>query len=81
MYRTNSTDPADNNSPAWLASFNGAEETVIGEGQLLEPDPRHHAADEARLLGHRQQGIERPAAHQPEVAGVERDVDLGRARQ
>ena len=54
---------------------------VVGERHLAEADPRDHAADEARLLRHGEQRIERAAAHQPEVAGVERDVDLGRARQ
>ena len=54
---------------------------VIGERDLPEADPRHHAADETRLLGHRQQSIQRPPAHQPEVAGIERDVDFGRARK
>ena len=54
---------------------------VVGERHLPEADPRDHAADEARLLGHREQCVERAAAHQPEVAGVERDVDLGRARE
>jgi hypothetical protein len=76
-----SSEPSDSSSPAWLASFSGAEEkpvsassakrsilpadiwsrrrsalrAVVGEGHLLEADPGDHAADEARLLGHRQQ--------------------------
>ena len=54
---------------------------VVGERHLPEADPGDHAADEPRLLGHRQQRVERAAAHQPEIAGVERNVDLGRARQ
>ena len=54
---------------------------VVRQRDLLEADPRHHPADEARLLRHCQQGVERPAAHQPEVAGVDRDFDFGRARQ
>src|SRR3982751_6560219 len=54
---------------------------VVDEGDLPEPDPGDHTADEARLLGHRQQRIERPAAHQPEVAGVDRNVDFGCPRE
>ncbi len=54
---------------------------VVGEWRPAEADPCNHAANEPRLLGHRQKRIERAAAHQPEVAGVDRNVDLGRARQ
>src|SRR3546814_6137740 len=46
---------------------------VVRERHLAEADPRHHPADEARLFGQRQQGIERAAAHQPEITGIERD--------
>ena len=50
---------------------------VVGDRHLPEADPGDHAADEARLLGQAQQRVERAAAHQPEVAGVDRDVDVG----
>jgi len=52
---------------------------VVSKWNLPEPDPCDHAADEARLLGHRQQSVERTPAHQPEVAGVDGDFDFGRA--
>jgi hypothetical protein len=54
---------------------------VIGEGDLPKAYPRDHSADEAGLLRHCQQDIKRPPGHQPKIAGVERDVDLRRARQ
>ena len=54
---------------------------VVDDRHLPEADPGDHAADEARLLGQRQQGVERAPAHQPEIAGVERDLDLGEARE
>ncbi len=55
--------------------------TVVGERYLPETDPGDHTADEARLLWHGEQRVERPAAHQPEVAGIEGYVDLRRARE
>src|SRR3546814_5525562 len=48
---------------------------VVRERHLAEADPRHHPADEARLFGQRQQGIERAAAHQPEITGIERSEE------
>jgi len=50
---------------------------VIDERHLAETDPGDHAADEARLFGQRQEGIERAARHQPEITGVERDRRVG----
>ena len=55
--------------------------TVIGERHLPEPDPGDHAADEARLFGQGEQRVERAAAHQPKISGVERDIDIRRPRQ
>ena len=52
---------------------------IIGKRHLPEADPGNHAADEARLFGQRQQRIERAAAHQAEVAGVQRDRRIGDA--
>ena len=54
---------------------------VVDDRHLAEADPGDHAADEARLLGQAQQGVERAPAHQPEVARVARYVDLGEPRQ
>ena len=50
---------------------------VIGERHLAKADPGHHAADKARLLGQRQERVERAAAHQAKVARVERDRRVG----
>ncbi len=52
---------------------------VVDERHLAEADPGDHPADEARLLGKRQEGVERAARHQPEVAGVEWDRRVGDA--
>ena len=52
---------------------------VVEDRHLLAADPRHHAADEAMALGHRQQDVEHAPRHQAEVAGIERDVDVGHA--
>jgi hypothetical protein len=52
---------------------------VVDERHLPEADPRHHAANETRLFGQRQERIERPPAHQPEIAGVERNGGIGHA--
>ena len=54
---------------------------VIGDRHLPEADPGDHAANEARLLGKAQQRVERAPAHQAEIAGIERDLDLGQLRQ
>src|SRR5262245_1507177 len=53
----------------------------VSEGDLFGPDPRDHAADESRLLGHGEKRIEGTAADQPEVARIDRNVDIGRARK
>ena len=52
---------------------------VVGERHLAEADPGDHAADEARLFGQAQERVERAPAHQPEIAGVERDRRVGDA--
>jgi len=52
---------------------------IINERHLAEADPGDHAADEARLLGQRQERVERAPRHQAKVAGVERDRRVGDA--
>ena len=52
---------------------------VVGERHLAEADPRDHPADEARLFGQAQERVERAPAHQPEIAGVERNRRVGHA--
>ncbi len=53
----------------------GARLAAVGDGGLREADPDRHAAQEAVALRHRQQRVERRAVHQPEVAGVVRELD------
>ena len=55
--------------------------SFIGESHLFQPDPAHHAANEPVAFGHRVQMVERAAAHQPEIAGIRRDLDVDHAAQ
>ena len=50
---------------------------VVGHGRLRVADPHRHPAQEAVALAHRQQGVERAAVQQAEVAGVVLELDLG----
>ncbi len=44
--------------------------------RLAEADPGEHAAHEAVALRHGEEGVERLAVDQSEVADVARDLDL-----
>jgi hypothetical protein len=50
---------------------------VVSEWHLPKADPRHHAANEARLFGQREERVERASRHQPEIAGIERNAGVG----
>ena len=52
---------------------------LIVQGHLAKADPAHHAADEAMPLRHAVELVERPAAHEPEVAGIDGDLDVDEA--
>ena len=52
---------------------------LIGNRLLVKTDPGHHAAYEAITFGHGEEGVDHPAVHQPEVAGVERNGDVREA--
>jgi hypothetical protein len=54
---------------------------AVRHRRLREADPDGHAAQEARPLGHRQQRVERRPVHQPEVAGVVRELDPREPRE
>jgi hypothetical protein len=54
---------------------------IVEQGRLLEADPGDHPANEAVLFRHPVQLVQHAAAHQPEVAGVERDLEVGDAVQ
>ena len=64
-----------------VAGTGGARRAVIGERDLAQADPAHHAADEALLLRHRIENVDDLAAHQPEVAGIDRHVVVGELPQ
>jgi hypothetical protein len=51
----------------------------VEERLLAEADPADHAPDGPVLLRHRVQDVEGAEADQPEVPGVERDLDVDRA--
>ena len=50
---------------------------VVLDDVAPEPDPRAHPAQEAGALAHAQQGVQRRAVEQPEVARVRLELDLG----
>src|SRR5439155_1282166 len=49
----------------------------VEDSRLPEPDPAEHAADEAAALAHPREDVEHPPVDEPEVADVDRDLDLG----
>src|SRR5262249_29184742 len=52
---------------------------LIGQWHLSEADPTHHAADEPIPLGHPVELVQRPAAHEPEIASVDGNFDVHKA--
>ncbi len=49
---------------------------IVSDWHLTEPDPAHHAADEAMLLRHAVENIQHAARHQTEIAGIDRQVGV-----
>src|SRR6266404_4857232 len=52
-----------------------ARRPIVEDRRLLEPEPGHHAADETVRLAQLAQHVDHAAAHQAEVARVERHLD------
>ena len=53
----------------------------VVERHLVAADPAHHAAQEALALGHCQQRVDHPPAHETKVTGVLGDRHVGEARE
>ena len=51
--------------------------TIVKEGNLPEPEPRDHAANEAVPLRHMGDEVRDAPGHEAEVARIERNFNIG----